>query len=103
MEDHLPFFLVGRGLRPVRAIAFERHPGQRITARGLLQGLRSQRNHTQAWVRPLCRRPIEFDRRVRLSREYAHERLTAAGIATVAPDYSINLLCRHASLPDYAT
>lgn len=44
----------------------------------------------------------DFDARVRANRQIACERLTAAGIETVAPDYSINVLCRHGRLPDFA-
>lgn len=45
----------------------------------------------------------DFEARVRANRAYTCERLNAAGIQTVAPDYSINLLCRHGGLPDFAS
>lgn len=44
-----------------------------------------------------------FVDRVKHNRLLSIERLTEAGIEVVAAEYSINLLCRHGSLPDYAT
>jgi len=45
----------------------------------------------------------DFIQRVRSNREFCRERLTDAGVEVVPADYSINVLCRHGSLPDYAS